>query len=69
MKIKVDNFSTAEEALNFINELKEKNEKCDGKLSNTGKIVTILDKETNKKKEEIEYTWHVKYNADLIKSK
>lgn len=69
MNLKTDNFKTCVAALSFIDELKKKNTKCDGKLNNTPKKVMVINGKTGKKKEEIEYTWHVTYDADLLKTK
>jgi hypothetical protein len=59
-KLTTKDFETCYLALDFIDEIKKKNTKCDGKLTVTSK---------GKKIEELKYTWHVTYNADLINTK
>jgi hypothetical protein len=67
MKMTVKNFELCSAALDFIDELKEKNKKCDGALNSTLKRTQVLDGKTGKKVEDFQCTFHVTYDADLVK--
>ena len=69
MNIKIDNFKSCIAALDFIDQLKERNKKCYGKLNSTLKQIQVLDGKTGKKDEEFEVMFHVTYDADLVKGK
>ena len=69
MKKKIENFEKTSEALNFIDELKLKNKKCEGLLNCTPKTIKIVDGNTGKKIDETTYSWQVTYNEDLLKLK
>jgi len=68
MNLTVKDFAKCSEALNFIDELKKKNTKCDGKLNSTLKRTQVLDGKTGKKVEDFEVKFHVTYDADLVKA-
>jgi hypothetical protein len=66
-KTKIDNFETCITALDFIDELSRKNKNCHGYLTNTPKIVNVVDSVTGKNVKETTYIWHVEYNPNLLK--
>ena len=63
----IQDFESCVAALTFIDELKAKNN-CQGYLSNTPIPINVLDAKTEKQKQEFDYKWHVRYDADLVKT-